>query len=450
MTPLGHVLSRLPLQPLLGRAMMLGTLVGVPHMTAALITVVSSDNLFNCSKEVRIEADRSRRDFCNWSDVIASVRALVEFENIVRERGEEAARAWCEHFFIVYERCVFLSKAKCQLMRDVQRSGLLGSADVEDIEDMTPDEWRKFHCSEERQEDQATTRTYQESAGAIFESCDGAALGRVDWFQELHTSSYDVEEERLLVGVLCSMFPSNLAYCEHASGRIHATGAVHKDVQMSMRSVNQNIVNRDSGFSSLGSTWWLYRDLHILNSHVSISGTTFLSPWHVALFTGARARSRNVSHLELDGWIEVRCSDPEAQVLVCNLRQEVKQALVWLSVANSHDKIACAAVARSKALLTVIGNVMLGQDPDERSVAFLKGMPKGFFGPQASEEDRGELERVLREKRKIDIQVLLREMGAKVSGNKEALVQRCADCLMDGEEQTGKAVMDFRQSLRSL
>eukprot|EP00931_Biecheleriopsis_adriatica_P004603 TRINITY_DN106246_c0_g1_i1.p1 TRINITY_DN106246_c0_g1~~TRINITY_DN106246_c0_g1_i1.p1 ORF type:complete len:1504 (-),score=385.33 TRINITY_DN106246_c0_g1_i1:4-4470(-) len=430
MRPLGQVLCRFPLEPLLGRAMVLGTLFDMPQLTAAMIAVLGGSSVFITAREVQAEAMKSMRDFCNYSDVMASLRAIVEFERIYREHGEMKARVWCQHYYVNYNRCMVLSRVKHQLLVDVQRSGLLG---CEASEGTNPDEWGFGYYDVD--EEQAAA-SHMESAGSIFEVEENSSmLGYRDWLKEIRSGEREVEREPLLIGILTSAFPTNLAYRHEPHHKMHITGSGSKSV-IASRSVNSNLrETEDADVLVDGPSWWLYKDLRLFNGQISLTDTTLVSPWHAALFGGMRVREN--PHPVFDGWIDVQCQSSGSKELLTKLRQEVQQAPVWLSIATSFDKVARCAVQRSKAVFCLIGNFWMAEELDEEKLEFLKSwklpeIQEGSSTLEASEEDRDEILESLRFKKVAELKVMLRELGEKVSGRKQDLIDRLADALLYG------------------
>merc|ERR1719277_2076399 len=109
----------------------------------------------------------------------------------------------------------------------------------------------------------------------------------------------------------------------------------------------------------------------MFDGKLSLWETTMLTPWDVALFGGLRSRMVD-DKLELDNWITVEAEEPAHEQLLHKLREELRQAPVWMSIATSWDKVAASAMQRSKALFGVLGSVLLGQEPDSEAVELLK------------------------------------------------------------------------------
>uniref|UniRef100_A0A7S4VMD0 RNA helicase n=1 Tax=Alexandrium monilatum TaxID=311494 RepID=A0A7S4VMD0_9DINO len=456
MLPVGQVLSRLPLEPLLGRAMVLGTLFGIPQTTAALLTVSAGQSPFLNDPERRREIKEKRLEYCSWSDTIGSLRALVEFEQVYKLRGEYDARQWADHYCLSFQRLMGFSRIRFQLLQDVQRSGILDAAATDG---MNPDEW----VQEEEEDDGEGSAFWEDSsAGAIFQASEmTSGLKTREWLEELQSSHPEVQDERLLIGILVFAFPTNLAVRKLRHQKLHMTSTGSKAI-IDQRSVNSQI---DQGSGDMlnqnlswlpEQSWWLYGDLRMYYGQKCLTETTYASNWNLALFGGLREQEKDSLELngriglELNGWIGIRGASEEINTLLRRLRQEIRQSLTWVSIASSWDRVAIAAVGRSKTLLRILGRALVGERPDEADLRRMREwrlpeFEEGSATLQADEETRDEVESRLRSKTVAELRVLLREMGAKVSGRKMELVQRCTDYLMYGEEQPDDVFEGFEE-----
>jgi len=324
MLPVGQILSRFPLEPLLGRTMLFGTIFGVPQMTAAMLAVARGRSPFINPPDQRDEALAIKRQFCSWSDSVGALRALMEFEHVYCEKGEDVAKAWAEYNFLNYFRLMAMSRVKYQLLLDVQRSGLLGAAASEG---MNPEEWgwgaggdweeeegdeeEKEEQEEERQQEEV--ETYQDSAGAIFEADETTQADYKEWLEELRSGDKEVQDERLLVGLLCAAYPANVAYRAKPQYQQHRTSSSSK-VRIHSSSVNYSNRQTDGSDDAEvtnqleGPTWWLYSDKRMFNGRLSLFDTTLLAPWDVALFGGLRSRMEE-EKLELDNWVSIEAEE---------------------------------------------------------------------------------------------------------------------------------------------
>jgi len=457
--------------------MILGTLFGIPQMTAAIIAIASGRSPFTASREMRDKVKASMRSFCGWSDVVAGLRALTEFEKVYRERGEEEAQAWADHFYLNFFRMMNLSRVKYQLLVDVQRSGLLGAAATEGV---NPEEWGwgngeegeweeegaegepkegeegeggvEGEEEEEQQEEEAEVdeeeaaadKAAQESAGATFEGSEvGAGMERSEWLEELKTTSREVQDERLLVAILCAAYPYNLAYRHKPDHQNHKTPSAQK-ASFDSRSVNATKKDENSEVTVDGPSWWLYSDMRMFNGKTQLVDTTLLSEWDVALFGGLRSKNGEEGKLELDNWINVSAENEKTEELLMKLRDELRKAPIWLSIAASWDKIATAATLRSQTLFSILGSVLMKQEPNAETIELMRKfkMPEVEEGLhahlQAKEEDREDIEERLRKKTVPELKVLLREMDVKDTGKKADLVTRTATALIYGKEEAEK------------
>eukprot|EP00930_Biecheleria_cincta_P067982 TRINITY_DN549_c0_g1_i2.p1 TRINITY_DN549_c0_g1~~TRINITY_DN549_c0_g1_i2.p1 ORF type:complete len:1521 (+),score=366.02 TRINITY_DN549_c0_g1_i2:89-4651(+) len=438
MQPLGQLICRFPLQPMMGRAMVLGALFGIPDRTAALI-LMGDGGVFKKDLTLRSEVLKAKKQFCDYSDTLASLRAFAQFEEVCRDRGCATAERFADHFHLNYNRCISVSRQKFMLLRDVQRSGLLDAAA---LDGMNPDEWYQENWGGEGGEgeeggeegeggDEEAAEQYQESAGAIFESGESAQLSADEWTRALREGGDEVVNYGLLAGILCAASPMNIAFRESPKARLLKTRATEADIDK--QSVNS--VRSDDN----GPSWWTYQDLRMFNGQSSMSNTTKVEPWQVAVFAGMRSRDK--PHLELDGWIGLK-AESKTEEVVRALRTELRDALASLAMASSFDKMATAMVARSKALFTVIGQAFTGQELDEDSVSFLKSwsVPEIKDGEvlEKPAEDCWELEELLKAKKKPELKVMVGELGLPMSGNKNVLIDRLVEHWFPGyKDQEG-------------
>lgn len=347
------------------------------------------------------------------------------------------ARAWADHYMINFNSMVNFSKTKYRLLQDVQRSGLLNANAAEGL---NPDEWL---------EEKGEGEDDDESAGlgndlAIFEASEAGTAGvsKHMWMNELSASTREVENEQLIIGILCSAYPTNLAMRDTPDKTKHRTSTTSSAL-MDIRSVNVNYGKDKADLAAMSlpsPSFWLYSDMRMFNSQLSMQDTTLLKAWHVALFGGLRAKE-DESKLELDGWLNIEGGDVETDKMVRSLRKEVRQAMVWVAISASWDKVAQAAVQRVKALFGILGNVLMSEDLDSENVEFLKGwelptLEKGGATLEANEDDRENVEEMLWKKTVVELKVLLKEMKAIQTGRKADLVQRCCDALIYGAEAT--------------
>mmetsp|Transcript_56438 Transcript_56438/g.100398 ORF Transcript_56438/g.100398 Transcript_56438/m.100398 type:complete len:1593 (+) Transcript_56438:78-4856(+) len=439
LNPLGQMISRFPLEPMFGRAMVLGTIFGIPETTAALI-LLGAEGVFSRSIDHKEDVLKKKKSFCTYSDSLASLRAFIEFEKIYRERGWATAERWCEHFFVNYQRCCSLSKRKFQLLTDVQRSGLLDAAALDGL---NPDEWyaenwdesdeygtpeveegeeEEGEDEEEEEVSEDDIENFKESTGAIFEADESAtSMSDQEWITEVHRDNEEVENEALLVGIFTSTNPQNLAFLP--------TADTTKDFHTASAKVmcTNKSVNFDQTLDE--PSWFSFNDMRAMNGKMVIAGMTQLKPWQMAVFGGLRSRTE--PDWVLDGWVTLN-GDKETMEVAQAVRRELYDAITWLSVAAFNDKVATGMVARGQALFTIIGQIFTNQEVDEESLDFLKSwklyeLQKDEDVIAAPGEDRDEVFEFLKKKKKVELQVMLRELKLPVSGNKNPLIQRLCE-----------------------
>ena len=87
LTPLGSLLSQLPLDPATGKMLITGVVTQCldPVLTAA--ACMSSRDPFIVPTGMRDEAQRARRRFCDTSDHLAVLRAYAEWRHVLADQG---------------------------------------------------------------------------------------------------------------------------------------------------------------------------------------------------------------------------------------------------------------------------------------------------------------------------------------------------------------------------
>ena len=100
LTPLGKLLSQLPLDPATGRMLIMGVVTQCldPVLTAA--ACMSSRDPFITPTGMRDEAQRARRRFCETSDHHAVLRAYAEWRAVNAEEGFNRACGWARDNFL--------------------------------------------------------------------------------------------------------------------------------------------------------------------------------------------------------------------------------------------------------------------------------------------------------------------------------------------------------------
>lgn len=448
--PVGQVMSRMPLEPALGRAMMMGTLFGIPQQAAALLAVSGGQPPFVCQPGSAGTAQlvEAKKRFCNWSDVVAALRAVAEFEGIYKGRGPLAADEYSRHMELNAKRCTMISRIKFQLLQDGRRSGILDSAAADG---MNPEEWLAQVAATGQRESGALFQ--EDGAGAIMEAQYASrGLATSEWREELESAPREVENEQLLVSLLCCAFPANIACRDRPSAGRHSTATSYK-ATISRRSVNNNFKKESVDASLPSPSWWLYGDQRMYESQTQLENTTRLDSWQVALFSGLRVKED--LPMQIDNWITVRGATRREEILAARLRREIREALVWLAIAASWDSVAQAATARAMKLFAVLSAVLQGTEPSPKDVEYLKNwrLPKVQAGETAVSAGMGESREDLVErlwmKTVAELKLLLRELGEEPKGIKKRLVHLAADRLLGAqglEPETAK-VQEAREEL---
>lgn len=131
LTPMGRLLSILPLDPGTGRMLIMGAVMKCldPVLTAA--ACFSSRDPFYVPPGMRDEAREIRQSFCNTSDMLATVRAYDAFQGVVYEEGWDAARRWASDNFVSVAALNTISSVRSQLLHELNRIGLVQDYDLE-------------------------------------------------------------------------------------------------------------------------------------------------------------------------------------------------------------------------------------------------------------------------------------------------------------------------------
>ena len=130
LTPLGRLLSQLPLDPATGRMLIMGAVAQCldPVLTAA--ACMSSRDPFIVPTGMRDEAQRARRSFCETSDHLAVLRAYAEWRAVIAEDGFDAACRWARDNFLSIQGLQTLTSLRSQLLGELTRTGLVHSGDL--------------------------------------------------------------------------------------------------------------------------------------------------------------------------------------------------------------------------------------------------------------------------------------------------------------------------------
>ncbi|CAE8717763.1 unnamed protein product, partial [Polarella glacialis] len=346
---------------------MLGCMLGVPEPTAALLVAAGGRSPFVGKKEDVIDAQKK---FCDWSDALASARALMAWEEKVRTKGEAAAKAWAVDQLLSASLLQGLSRDKGHLLRDMQRAGLM----------------RLVRGAEEDAAALLETRgELEESLDELDQEDDLVLKGKA---QVSATSSSDPGSDAVMASVLCCACPANLAL-RSKPGASNFKIANYGTAVISPASVNSSARAGNQGDKNGSSSWWLYGDLQSSGGRSYLQGTTRLEEWQVGLFGGLKFKeSFNAGKgtcMQLDGWLEVGGRMKATNELLLELRKDIRHAFTWqalFALRGSSDSRSRAGAQRSAALLRAAIKMLSGQQPDPADTELAK-----MVLPEASSAD---------------------------------------------------------------
>ena len=131
LTPMGRLLSILPLDPGTGRMLIMGAVLRCldPVLTAA--ACFSSRDPFYVPPCMRDEARQIRQSFCATSDLLATVRAYGTFQDILYEQGWDSARRWASDNFVSINALNTITSVRSQLLHELNRIGLVQDTDLD-------------------------------------------------------------------------------------------------------------------------------------------------------------------------------------------------------------------------------------------------------------------------------------------------------------------------------
>ncbi|CAE8738957.1 unnamed protein product, partial [Polarella glacialis] len=427
MTPVGEILGRMPMDPRLARAAMMGSIFGLPKLTAMMLVVAGDRTPFNMPLERRKESLAKQRTFCNWSDPFSALRALQQWERASQEYGLSEARRWSNFNYLNQRKVMSLSRASFQLLRDMQFSGLLGETFLEeDQPDCAGDQF--------------------DGVGSIFEEDQAVSLegaGEEAWFASLRDDfDAEFEDEPLLAGLLCSAFPGNLAHFTSRNGKsswyrtqnlgkallskqsVNAAAGAGEDDQADLDEAYQEYADSEPG----SRPWVLFGELTVNNGMGSLRNSTVMEPWQVALFGGrdvqldehAIMTEDPTSTLQIDRWLDLKGPKKSIQ-LALGLRQELREAVMWQALAVTQDPVAAAVMQRVRTFFKILRDLITGRDLDELDLDFMRT----WQPPEIHERTPDKEE--LQGKNVVELRAILKELGLKVSGRKHELVQRSVE-----------------------
>ena len=253
LTPLGSLLSQLPLDPATGRMLVTGVVTKCldPVLTAA--ACMSSRDPFIVPTGMRNEAQRARRAFCETSDHLAVLRAYQEWRAIIAEEGFDSACHWARDNFLSVQGLTTLTSLRTQLLGELTRTGLVRASDL-------------GYGGGRNRELKADAEVNQHSAN-----------------------------EALVVAVLLAGLPGNLA-----SRRSQAHFGVMRTRMEDNAGLHPGCVafartppKLRSGWAALPQ-WFLYREM-VLSSQVFLRDCSAVTPEQVVLFGGSTSADVELS-----------------------------------------------------------------------------------------------------------------------------------------------------------
>lgn len=131
LTPLGNCLSRLPLDPVTGKMLIMGCVMECLDPILTACALFSSREVFFTPPGMREKQRRARKGFSTSSDVMASLRAYDEYQDIIREEGWAVAREWASDNFVSMNALSSVHSVRSQLINELMRIGLVHNSDLE-------------------------------------------------------------------------------------------------------------------------------------------------------------------------------------------------------------------------------------------------------------------------------------------------------------------------------
>jgi ATP-dependent RNA helicase DHX36 len=296
LSPLGRLLSRLPLDPAMGRMLIVGCVMQCldPVLTAA--ACFSSRDPFYTPPGMRDEARKIRQSFCSNSDLRATVRAYNTFIEKRQTEGWDLARAWATDNFISPAALSNISSVKSQLLHELQQIGLVHERDL----------------------DSRVRR---------------GNLLKQDAFVNQHAGN-----ESLYTAVWASGLPDNLAARRQLGhfGTLRTRMEDHAGLHPSSVAFHRKPPRERIELSS----WFFYHEM-MLSSQVFIRNCTAITPEQIMLFGGLSFKSLQkpatdesasnhlCGHTLLDDWIVVDSMSEMTLDLLTAARLEINAAVAF-------------------------------------------------------------------------------------------------------------------------
>lgn len=129
LTPLGRLLSTLPVQPSLGKMVILGAIFKCLDPILILAAASTAKDPFLAPLEKRAEADRTKRNFARGtgSDHVAVINAFQEWRKL-RATNQNEAREFAFSNFLHYNTLVNIAQIADQILEIMQKSRLVAES----------------------------------------------------------------------------------------------------------------------------------------------------------------------------------------------------------------------------------------------------------------------------------------------------------------------------------
>lgn len=300
LTPLGHCLSRLPLDPAIGRMLIMGCVMNCldPVLTAA--ACFSSRDIFYTPPQMRDEARAIRKSFSDTSDLMAKVNAYNELQGIIGDEGWASAREWASENFVSTAATSSIRSVRSQLLHELNRIGLVPKKELVN------------------------------------------ARGRNKQLREDASVNQNADNDVLYQAVWATGLPGNLSSRRRLShfGTLRTRMEDHAGLHPSSVAFHRK-PSRVAGAKT--PRWFLYQEM-VLSSQVFLRGCTALEPEQVFLFGGYLFIDKNnnsntgdgsaefqkggtAAPIVLDDWIIVESQCQETINALSQARRELNVAL---------------------------------------------------------------------------------------------------------------------------
>jgi len=262
-----------------------------PVLTAA--ACFSSREVFYTPPGMREEQRKTRQAFSEDSDVMASVRAYREYQDILREEGWDVARQWASDSFISINALNSVHSVRSQLVNELHRIGLVHNNDLD-----------RYTRGKNKQ---------LRADASVNRNADSDALCSAVWSTGL--------PDNLAARRQLSNFGTLRTRTENHTGLHPSSVAFHRKPPKDIRSKDL-------------PPWFFYREM-CLSSQVFLRGCTALTPEQIMLFGGYSLETSTNQQLSnsqvltrvLDGWIIVEGSCENTLDLLSTARREINAAL---------------------------------------------------------------------------------------------------------------------------